>query len=246
MIKECNRSADVCELSTIAGGETRVPAKVLRWVTPRKPWPSENTSVWVGSPAEESTNSNKEHERLHQASTAARRRMAKRDAAAHQRAAMCARPDNDVCVCVCVPARKRALEGQDSEQTSAPPLLAQVSWARGAGFPLGRHFTASEEQTESHHHDNHLDTHTHTPHRSGAYRRSPSCSSAVSVQADTHTRSLPGCSHSRARSSHCWCCTHQRLRHNQRERETQSVFSFLNVLCVVFPAPLCFSTHWRL
>lgn len=61
---------------------------------------------------------------------------------------------------VCVPARKRALEGQESEQTSAPPLLVQVSWARGAGFPLGKHFTASEEHTESHHHDNHLDKHT--------------------------------------------------------------------------------------
>lgn len=48
-------------------------------------------------------------------------------------------------MCLCTPARKRALEGQDSEQTSAPPLLMQVSWARGAGFPLGRHFTPSEE-----------------------------------------------------------------------------------------------------
>lgn len=66
-------------------------------------------------------------------------------------------------MCACVPARKWALEGQESEQTSAPPLFVQVSWARGAGFPLGKHLAASEEHTESHHHDNHLDTHTHTP-----------------------------------------------------------------------------------
>lgn len=66
-----------------------------------------------------------------------------------------------ITVFVCVPARKRALEEQDNEQTSAPPLLVQVSWARGTGFPLGRHFTASEEYTELHHHDNRW-THTHT------------------------------------------------------------------------------------
>lgn len=68
---------------------------------------------------------------------------------------------NYACMCACalVPARKRALEGQESEQTSAPTLLVQVSWARSAGFPLGRHFTASEEYKESHHHDNHLNTH---------------------------------------------------------------------------------------
>lgn len=51
----------------------------------------------------------------------------------------------DCCVQVCVPARKRALEAQDSEQASAPPLLMQDSWACGTGFPLGRHFTTSEE-----------------------------------------------------------------------------------------------------
>lgn len=48
---------------------------------------------------------------------------------------------------LCVPAKKRALEGQEREQTSAPVLLVQVSWARGASFPLGRHFTTSEEHT---------------------------------------------------------------------------------------------------
>lgn len=75
-------------------------------------------------------------------------------------------PSGSLCVItvfvrVRVPARKRALEEQDNEQTSAPPLLVQVSWARGTGFPLGRHFTASEEYTELHHHDN-CWTHTHT------------------------------------------------------------------------------------
>lgn len=60
------------------------------------------------------------------------------------------------------PARKRALEGQEREQTSAPALLLQVSWARGAGFPLGRHFTTSEEHKPLIHHGNGLDKHTQT------------------------------------------------------------------------------------
>lgn len=63
---------------------------------------------------------------------------------------------------LCVPAKKRALEGQDREQTSAPALLVQVSWARGAGFPLGRHFTTSEEHKPLIHHGNGRDKHTHT------------------------------------------------------------------------------------
>lgn len=62
----------------------------------------------------------------------------------------------------CVPAKKRALEGQEREQTSAPALLVQVSWARGAGFPLGRHFTTSEEHKSLIHHGNGPDKHTHT------------------------------------------------------------------------------------
>lgn len=140
-----------------------------------------------------------------------------------------------LCVCVCVrasvPAKKRALEGQDSEHTSAPSLLAQVSWARGAGFPLGRHFTASEEHTKSHHRDNYLDmcthTYTATQHSVGAYQCSLSCSSAVSVQVDTHTHSCPGCLRSRAHSYHCWCCTHRCLKHSHREHDTHVwIFTF--------------------
>ena len=51
------------------------------------------------------------------------------------------------------------MEGQDSEQASVPPDLVQLSWARGTGFPLGRHFTASERQAGGRYYDN---THTHT------------------------------------------------------------------------------------
>lgn len=62
----------------------------------------------------------------------------------------------------CLPAKKRALEGQEREQTSAPELLVQLSWARGAGFPLGRHFTTSEEHKPFMHHGNGPEnTHTH-------------------------------------------------------------------------------------
>lgn len=58
------------------------------------------------------------------------------------------------------------------------------------------------------------------------YQHSLSCSSAVSVQVDTHIRNCLGCSHSHAHSSRCWCCTHQCLWCNNKEHDTCGSFSF--------------------
>lgn len=142
-------------------------------------------------------------------------------------------------VCVWVPARKRALDGQDSEQTSAPPLLVQVSWALGAGFPLGRHFTASEKHTSPWQPpEPHVCMHTsheEEENRVGAYRCNLSCSSGVSVRVDTHIRSYPGCLCSCTHSFHCWCCTHRYLR--PQKHDSQSVLPCPSINPLQFQNP---------
>lgn len=44
------------------------------------------------------------------------------------------------------PGTKRVLYGHDRKQVSMPPVLLHTSWALGAGFAFGRHFTISEEE----------------------------------------------------------------------------------------------------
>lgn len=80
-------------LSTITGGETGVPAKVLGRVKPRKAWQSSKHISLGGEAPKESTSSDEADERRHQASAAARGRLLQRAVAAgchHQRAATCA------------------------------------------------------------------------------------------------------------------------------------------------------------